>query len=72
MIGHSEDMADDEYYWCLKHQRVESGDKMCPARHRLGPYPTRSEAEHALDIVAARNETWDEQDSQWKDGPSGT
>lgn len=53
-------------FWCLKHQRVESGDQVCAARDRLGPYPTREAAEHALEKVKERNEEWDAEDARWE------
>ena len=31
-------------------------------KDRLGPYPTRQEAERALETVRRRNEEWDAQD----------
>jgi hypothetical protein len=58
-------MREDGYYWCLKHQRVESGDGMCRAKHRLGPYETVSDAEHAVQRVQERNEEWEEEDRRW-------
>jgi len=63
--GHIEAMRENEYWWCLRHSRVESGDDMCPARFRLGPYPTAAEAEHALERVQERNEAWDAEDRRW-------
>lgn len=59
-------MAGGEYYWCVKHQRVESGDEVCPARHQIGPFPTAAEAEHALERVQRRNEAWDAEDARWE------
>ncbi|HEX4060136.1 MAG TPA: hypothetical protein VHY58_03855 [Streptosporangiaceae bacterium] len=50
--------SQQSWYFCLKHQTVE-GDDGCPAKDRLGPYPTREAAEHALDKVHERNEKWD-------------
>jgi hypothetical protein len=50
-----------EWFYCLKHQRVEEGPD-CPAKDRFGPYPTKAEAEHAMERVAERNDTWDAQD----------
>ena len=48
-----------QHWWfCVKHQTVES-DTGCPAKDRLGPYPTREAAEHALETVQRRNEEWD-------------
>lgn len=55
-------MADDQWWYCLKHHAVESGDQVCKASDRLGPYATREEAEHALERVAERNEKWDAED----------
>ena len=50
--------SQQSWYFCVKHQTVE-GDDGCPAKDRLGPYPTREAAEHALDRVHERNEEWD-------------
>jgi hypothetical protein len=54
-----------EYYWCLRHQRVEWGDDVCRAKHRLGPFETVAEAERALATVRQRNEVWDAEDRRW-------
>jgi hypothetical protein len=51
----------DQWYYCLKHHTVE-GALGCRAKDRLGPYPTREEAEHALEKVKERNEAWQAQD----------
>ncbi len=51
-------MAQGQYYWCLKHRRVEPFEG-CKALDRLGPYPTMDDAAHALDRVKERNERWD-------------
>ena len=53
------------YYWCLRHNRVETADNACAERYRLGPYPTAAEAERALDRVAERNDAWDAEDARW-------
>jgi hypothetical protein len=53
------------YYWCLRHNRVETDENVCAERYRLGPYATATEAEHALDKVAERNAAWDEEDARW-------
>jgi len=58
-------VSQQEYYWCLRHQRVESGDHVCPARHRLGPFPTVAEAERALEKVQQRNEAWEAENARW-------
>jgi hypothetical protein len=55
-------MDTEQHWWfCLKHHTVES-DTVCPAKDRLGPYPTKEAAEHALETVKQRNAEWDAQD----------
>jgi hypothetical protein len=51
-----------DFWYCVKHRAVERGDEMCPLIDRLGPYPTREDAEHALETVERRNQEWEEQD----------
>lgn len=66
MRGSVTDMSGaNEYYWCLSHHRVETGDNLCAAVDRLGPYASAEEAEQALDRVRQRNETWDAEDARW-------
>lgn len=54
-----------EYWFCLTHHKVE-GEEGCKSADRLGPYPTESEAAHALEKVQERNEAWDN-DPDWND-----
>ncbi|MDT0344594.1 hypothetical protein [Streptomyces litchfieldiae] len=54
-----------EWYYCLKHRVVEEGPE-CPAKDRLGPYATRTEAEHAIDTAHERNAEW-RTDPRWND-----
>lgn len=63
-------MSDQLYYYCTKHSAVE-GEHGCRAKDRLGPYETAEQAEHALDIAAARSKQWDE-DPNWNDEPRAT
>jgi len=60
-------MADGPWFWCLKDNAVEGPDG-CAERHRLGPFATREEAEHALERVAERNERADAEDRAWDRG----
>lgn len=55
----------DQYFWCLKHSRVED-ETGCRAADRLGPYPTAAEAERALQTAAEKTEAW-ENDPRWND-----
>lgn len=66
---HSDDMSvsgqSNRYYWCLRHNRVETDRNVCASRYVLGPYATATEAEHALEKVAERNSAWDDEDARW-------
>ena len=53
------------FYWCLKHNRVETDRNVCPASMTMGPYRSGGEAEQALERVARRNEQLDAEDAQW-------
>jgi hypothetical protein len=56
-------MDGDKHWWfCLKHNTVEDDEGGCPGKDRLGPYPTREAAEHALQTVQERNKEWDAKD----------
>jgi hypothetical protein len=46
---------------------VEEG-RQSPWDHRMGPYATREEAQHALERAADRSEAWDEADRRWREG----
>ncbi|MDI2128601.1 hypothetical protein [Yinghuangia seranimata] len=56
-----------EWYYCVRHNKVEEGPE-CRALDRLGPYATRSEAEHALELVRERNEAWEGRGDDGDDG----
>jgi hypothetical protein len=53
--------AHGDWYYCFKHERVEKLDE-CRHMDRMGPYPTRQDAENWRDRVAARNEAWGNDD----------
>jgi hypothetical protein len=59
-------LAGGPWFFCLRHHTVEDRDG-CAERHRLGPYETREEAEHALQSVAQREEALTAEDRAWKD-----
>ena len=63
---HNEDL---KYYYNLETRQVEQG-KVSSFDNRIGPYDTREEAEHALEIARERNriaDAYDEQDDRWRD-----
>ncbi|MET8980453.1 hypothetical protein ABZX85_33085 [Streptomyces sp. NPDC004539] len=55
-----------EWFYCLEHKKVEEGPD-CPGKDRFGPYPTRADAEHAMQTARERNLQW-ENDARWNDG----
>jgi hypothetical protein len=55
----------DTYWFCLKHHTVEQAEG-CKSADRLGPYDNETDASRALERVAERNESWDD-DPRWKD-----
>jgi hypothetical protein len=55
------------FFWCTDHHAVE-GEHGCRAEVRLGPYPSKEAAEHALQSVQERNEQLDAEDQAWRDG----
>ena len=50
-----------EFWFNLKTGEVEEG-KQTLAIYRVGPFKSRNEAEHALEILAARASAWAEED----------
>jgi hypothetical protein len=50
-----------QWWFCLKHKTVEP-EAGCPAKDRLGPYPSQEEAARALETARRRNEEWDAAD----------
>ena len=52
----------EQWWYCLKHNRVEDSHTECAGKDLLGPYPTREEAARALEKVKERNQEWDDQD----------
>lgn len=57
------------YWWCLKHSRVESDEQIdSKGSDRLGPYPSAERAENWRDEYAARNERLDREDREWREG----
>ena len=55
-----------DYWFCVKHHRVEQGEDMCPPIDRLGPFGSQEEAAGALEKAEERNQAWDD-DPKWQD-----
>lgn len=68
-VGHHEDVptrwlpgwnrSADQWYYCLLDHAVEPAEG-CKAAERLGPYPTREQAEAALRLAKERNQEWED------------
>lgn len=52
-------MEPGEWYWCLRHQRAESYEDVCPASERMGPYATKEDAENWRQLADARRRRWE-------------
>ena len=59
-------MAEGEWWYDLKTKSAVQDQRAGKVTDRLGPYPSREEAERALDKVAERNEDFDN-DPRWND-----
>lgn len=59
-------MTDDKFYFNPTTGEVTQG-KVASWDNRMGPYDTREEAAHALEIAAQRNKAADEADEAWED-----
>ncbi len=59
-------MADERWFWCMRHGRAEPESEACRMWDRLGPYGTRDEAEHWRERVEQRNAAWEAEDPRWE------
>lgn len=59
-------MADEKFYFNPTTGEVTQG-KVASWDNRMGPYDTREEAAHALEIAAQRNKAADKADEDWED-----
>ena len=55
-----------EYWFNVETKQVEEG-RQSDWSVLMGPYPTREEAERALETARARTEQWDEEERQWEE-----
>lgn len=57
------------YWFCLKHNRVESDEEIdSKGDNRVGPYPTAERAANWREEFQSRNERWEEEDREWNEG----
>jgi len=63
------DKSDGKQYWFnTQTGTVEEGAQRSSWTHLMGPYPTREEAQQALERARDRSDAWDAEDERWKRG----
>lgn len=58
-------MADEQWYWCMRHARAEPASVACRMWDRLGPYRSKEDAENWRERVEQRNAEWEAEDRHW-------
>jgi hypothetical protein len=61
-------MEEPQFWFNVQTGQVEEQSDKSQSKDLMGPYPTRAEAEHALQTARERTEKWDEEDRRWRDG----
>ncbi|MGL5858055.1 MAG: hypothetical protein ACRC35_06565 [Angustibacter sp.] len=61
-----------QFYFNTRTGQVEELARKSQGKHLLGPYPTREQAQHALDQARQRTEDWDRDDREWDNGRETT
>ena len=61
-------MEEPQFWFNVHTGQVEETENKSQSKDLLGPYPTRAEAERALQTARERTEKWDEEDRRWRDG----
>ncbi|WP_375430468.1 SPOR domain-containing protein [uncultured Friedmanniella sp.] len=59
-------MAENQWWYDLTTKSAVQDSRAGKSADRLGPYPSREDAERALEKVAERNDTFDH-DPRWND-----
>ena len=53
-----------QWYWCFRHDTVETEMSDCPPTQRLGPYESEEAARDWKALRDERNEKWDRDESE--------
>ena len=61
-------MEPAQFWYNIRTGKVETVEDKSQSKELLGPYPTRDEAERALQSAHERTEKWDEEDRRWREG----
>lgn len=65
MLVVSETNDNPVYYFNTRTKMVETG-QISSWEDLMGPYPSREEAQKALETAKKRSETWDVEDDDWR------
>jgi hypothetical protein len=60
--------GDRTFWFNTRTGMVETDLDKGQSKDLLGPYPTRADAERALERAHQRTEAWDEEDRRWREG----
>lgn len=55
-----------EFFYNIRTKQVEEG-RLSDWSDLMGPYPTREDAQRALETARENTERWDEEERRWKD-----
>lgn len=58
-----------EFWFNIRTRQVEEGHQS-DSRDLMGPYDSRAAAERALETARANTDQWDDEDKQWREGPT--
>ncbi len=61
----SEESTQRQYWYNTRTGQVEEGHRSSWT-NLMGPYPTREAAQHALELARSRNESWEDEDREWR------
>lgn len=61
-------MEQQQFWFNVATGTVETVEDKSQSKNLLGPYPTREEAQDALQTAQRRTEKWDEDERKWRDG----
>jgi hypothetical protein len=59
----------EEFYWCLKHKRVEQKGH-CSQTWTMGPYDSEQAARSYAERAEERDQAWEDADEEWESGSS--
>lgn len=59
-------LGQSEFWYNTETGEVEESARKSSWKHLMGPYPTREAAQQALDTASRRNESWEDEDDDWR------